>query len=261
MKKEQSKAAKKTIGRPCAICTHEKVKEINSLILKPTSFRGISLKYGMSDMSVNRHAQNCLNLEIASLIKEQKIERAIDVYEEFRQQLEFAKKTRAAAERWLTDPVDENLFTVDPRADEIEVIYFDSTQPDANGNPTRCKAPLQELLARVGGKDFIVVNHFIKTVDLRDHALKVLDRCDTAIDKFAKLGGLYTKERENPDSLSPLAAGLNEWLNECRRLNKEFGVPMPTVEEITAEVSRAAVANSVDPQKLQDRIQIVDSIN
>jgi hypothetical protein len=156
-------------------------------------------------MSVSRHAENCLKLDLQALIREKKLEKAIDVHEEFREQLVFVKKARDAAQKWLNDPTDPDVFTVDPRADEIDVVYFDSGATDAQGMPTKCKAPLQELLDRIDGDRYRVTNHFIKTVDLREYALKTIDKCDLTIDRFAKISGAYTKEKDNPATVSEIA--------------------------------------------------------
>jgi len=146
-------------------------------------------------MSVSRHAENCLRLDLQALMREKKLQKAIDVHEEFREQLVFVKKARDAAQKWLNDPTDPDVFTVDPRADEIDVVYFDSGAKDAQGMPTKCKASLQELLDRIDGDRYRVTNHFIKTVDLREYALKTIDKCDLTIDRLPRSAARTQKKR------------------------------------------------------------------
>lgn len=118
---------------------------------------------------------------------------AVDVYHEFQKNLEFVAKIRDAAEKWLIDPEDSEKFTVDPRADEIDVVYKDGV--------VERRATLAELLSKIEGQ-FRWPTPFVKTIDLREYALKAIDKCDMAIDKFAKMGGFYTKERENPEDIN-----------------------------------------------------------
>lgn len=115
---------------------------------------------------------------------------AINVYEEFRKNFEFVGKLRGACENWLNVGGE---FAIEPRTNEIDVVYWDQAT----------KQHVTERLDRVLAKAELLgelpkLTPFIKTVDLREYALKVIDRIDTTLDKFAKMGGDYTKERENP---------------------------------------------------------------
>ncbi len=202
---ESARPKRTTTGRKCSVCTHSGVATINKAIYDGKSFRGISLNYGMSNMSVSRHAENCLKLDLQALLKEGKVSKAIDVYEEFCEQLAFVKKARAAAEKWMVDPTDDEAFSVDPRATEVAVVYYDSLVTDAQGNPTRQKASLQELLDRIGGGRYQVRDHTIRTIDLREYALKTIDKCDLTIAQFAKLSGAYTKDKGNPATVREIA--------------------------------------------------------
>ena len=120
------------------------------------------------------------------------------MHEEFVKNLEFVGKLRDASERWLVDPANPDTFTIDPRADEIDCVYFDYEDKDAQGNPKRKVECLQELLARLQGTRYESDTQFVKAADIREFALKTCDRIDTTLDKFAKMGGEYTKERVNP---------------------------------------------------------------
>lgn len=121
--------------------------------------------------------------------------KAVDVHAEFAEQLSFAKDLRRAAEQWLkasTETID-----LDPRSTEVQVVYDDWLDCDQNGIPKQKKADLRELLDRIEGDkvrpDFSVV----KTLDLRKFALDAISVTDACIDKFAKLGGFYQKDRTN----------------------------------------------------------------
>lgn len=111
---------KEPFGRPCKICTHPKNKEIEGVIEQRLlsgqiiNFRNISENFGMSISSVSRHVSDHLKLELKKIIEERRTSRAVNVHEEFCEQLDFAKKLREQAET-LVNSVDANdrRFAVD----------------------------------------------------------------------------------------------------------------------------------------------------
>lgn len=143
-------------------------------------------------------------------VEKQVEKRSINVYDEFTKNLEFVGKLRDAASKWLIDPDNENLFTIDPRADEIDVIYWDSSSEI----PTQKRALLSELLDRVNDVARMP-SPFIKNVEPREYALKVADRIDTTIDKFAKMGGEYTRDKANPLDTANDLTTLKSFVETC----------------------------------------------
>ncbi|HXH70809.1 MAG TPA: hypothetical protein VNI60_10820 [Pyrinomonadaceae bacterium] len=196
---------KSPAGRKCSVCTHAQVDEINSEIAKSSAFRYISLHFGMSAMSVQRHTENCLKLDIAALIAEKRIEGAINHYEEIREQLKFAKDLQEAARLWLTDP-ETGKLTLLPRADEVSIIYLDYADLNASFEPKKKKALLQDVIDNIQSvnANFSAQTSIIKTTDLRDYALNTIKICDVVLDKFARVDGHYTKEKENPEEFTTL---------------------------------------------------------
>ena len=187
---------KKSSGRKCSVCFHERIAEINSQINAPKSLRAISLQFGMSHTSVARHTQKCLNLEISALIKEKKIERAIDHYQEIIEQLKFAKELRVTAREYLTDPETGRLILI-PRSDEIEVVYLDHNDL-LMGKPVRKRAKLDAILEEIyvdGAKE--ADKWSVKHVDIRSFALDAIKTTDLVLDKIARLEGHYQTERTN----------------------------------------------------------------
>lgn len=194
---------KKKTGRKCSICTHEESEKIDAEILKGKSFRAISRQFFSNDSardSVRRHAENCLKVDLQvyreKAVEQGRINSYVGVREEFEQLLSYAKKLRQASENVLSDP-ETGEISLEPRAWEVDVIY---TLVDQNGdseNFTKKKEKLHVILNRLEGKLGINVHSEVKTTDIRDFALKTIDRCDLVIDKFAKLEGAYQKEKEN----------------------------------------------------------------
>lgn len=189
--------AQQSTGRKCKCCSHPSVKKINSMISKGDSFRRISSHFGMfSDRSVGRHAEKCLNLEIRALIKENKVERAIDHYEEIKKLLDFALELKDAAREMLVcDELDRVSFM--PRAEDINVIYDDLTENDMFGRPIRKTRHLQSIInAMANIPEIKNVQAVVKTQDLKDYGLRTIAAVDVVLDKVAKVEGLYKEQQK-----------------------------------------------------------------
>ncbi len=219
---------KQARGRPCRICTHEQSAEIHQLIHdrivagQIIDFRNISDNYGMAISSVSRHVSDHLKLQIEAAVVEGRIKRAVDVYEEFCEQLEFAKELRFAARNYLADVNDPLRLSITPKAHEIEVTYFDHNDMELIGfgdnaveRPKKKAAQLSVILESLRDGANMEPDKFkITTIDIRKFALDAINTTDACIDKFAKMGGDYTKERENPTT----AAVFAKWVDEVRHL-------------------------------------------
>ena len=156
-------------------------------------------------MSVQRHTENCLKLDIAALIAEKRLEGALDHYKEITAQLNFTKELQTAAREWLTDP-ETGKLTLTPRADEVTIIYLDYADLNASLEPKKKKALLQDIIDNIQSilHTFAPTTSIVKTTDLRNYALDTIKVADSVLDKFAKVDGHYTKEKENPDEFKTL---------------------------------------------------------
>lgn len=197
--KAKPKVKKKT-GRKCSICHHKEVSQINAALHSGVSFRNIAsqvMQNPKAYASVCRHAENCLKIELAALIQKKKEEQAIDVYEEFEQQLQIAKALRLACWEYLSDPTDPMKISLIPFAHEIEISYFDNTDLTEGKfpKPKKKRTTLDRLIMQVEQLRNLDVDKIsIKHVDLRSYAVEVLRAVDMTLDKFAKIGGVYKKE-------------------------------------------------------------------
>lgn len=218
----------------CKACQHPDVKTINSQIRSSVSLRDIARQFNLSKDGVHRHIEACLELTIGALIKEKKVKQAINVYEEFLEQLEFAKELRIAAREYLSNPNDPLKLIIIPRADEIDVVYFDYAERDERGNPKKKTANLHALLQRIEcdeGTAFEPDKVQIKHVDLRKFALDAINTADTCIDKFAKLGGAYQQDQKNKTDLERAKDHYADMLNMgydpakmARKISEDYGV-------------------------------------
>lgn len=202
------------LGRSCRACSSLNVKQINSAIGNGKSFRDIAGQFGLSKSSVARHTENCLKLDIHALLKERRLDQAVDHYKELHKQLEFAHEMQDAARELLTD-TNTGKITLAPRDYEVEVLYLDYADTDPlTGLPKRKKEKLSEILLAVqqirSGFSFTGVG--IKTINYFDAAIKTIDAIDKVLDKFAKVDGHYQKERESDEKLSKVAMAFKKFM-------------------------------------------------
>lgn len=168
---------------------------------KGMSCRQIGQELGISHEQANKD----LKAWIAKQSEKDKREVAVNVRKEFGEQLKFAKKLREAAEEYLSSESDPMRLVLIPRADEIEVVYFDFADKTERGEPKKKTASLHALLAKTEGLNIEADKINIKHVDMRKFALDAINTTDTCIDKFAKLGGDYTRDKVNPANITDVA--------------------------------------------------------
>jgi hypothetical protein len=139
----------------CSICKLKNVGEINSQIAQGVPFRNIAQQIKPTHYSVYRHAINCLTMDVQQFMREGRLPSVINVREEFAEQLAFAKKLRVAAQDYLSDPADPLKVILLPRADEIEVVYYDNNDvtEGENPKPKKKRTDLQTLLYMLQGPD------------------------------------------------------------------------------------------------------------
>jgi hypothetical protein len=224
-------SAKQAGGRKCSICSHTDVAEINRQIAKGVSFRAISCQIQGSDKmreSVRRHTENCLKLDVAALVEQKRIERAVDYHREIGEQLAFAKSLRVAAEKFLADPVTGET-SLDYHADEIEVFYTDASKVVQNGGNKKEKAKLQDLLDWITAErpQIEPQKSELKRVDVRSFAIESIKVTDLVLDKIARNQGQYQRDNEqkNPQPvLSPTDQAIGMILNFIARNLHKKGV-------------------------------------
>jgi hypothetical protein len=127
--------------------------------------------------------------------------RIVNTYEEFLKNLEFVTKLRDASAKWLADPNVDGAFTIAPRAEEIDVVYTVAV----GDIPFTHREPLSSILSRLADSGIPNPSPFVKTVDLREYALKTIDRIDKTLEQFAKMGGDYTQDKKNPADAQTMA--------------------------------------------------------
>lgn len=184
--------------RPCKICTHEQSSEIDKAIAQATSYRNIAKQFGVSEAGVSRHVATCIPLALNSLRQERQQKRAIGIEDEIDRVFRKLNKLLEACDRWLTDPDDPELYTLDCRDNELDVIYLDYGDLTGEGNPKRKRAQLSALLAMIRGEGKAeAVKIYSKQADPRDLIVKTAAEIKGQLELIGRLRGLFQRDREN----------------------------------------------------------------
>ena len=199
----------------CSVCQHPSVRSINRAILQGWAHARIEAEWFVGRMSITRHKARCLKLMNSAALVKQKVRMQVDVYDEFREQLEVMKGLRDAAMEYLQDPLDGRRISLGPRAEEIDVIFSRYGHDAGTGEvkKVRDRETLQELLERLEEQHpGIKIEGFqARRIDFRRYAIDLVNQTDKCIAQFAKLEGLYTKERDNSTSIGQGIKAFNFW--------------------------------------------------
>jgi AraC-like DNA-binding protein len=240
---------KTRVSSRCSICLHIAVKNINAAVRKGRSLRDTAGQFGVSKSSLARHTENCLKLDLQALLKEKRIEQAVEHYQELIKQLEFSKELQEAVRELLTDTKTDKI-TLAPRDYEIEVLYLDYADLDiATGLPKRKKEKLSDIIQSIAThkSGFNFQGFQVKTINYFDAAINSIEAVDKVLDKFAKVDGHYQKERESDETLNRVAKAFLTWLEDHQEV-PESKRPL--------WLQRFAENSGVDLKRLADRVGI-----
>lgn len=190
----------------CTICKHKRTSEINKAIADGQSYRAIALRFGFSHTSVQRHIENCLELEFGVIVQEAKTEQSFDFANELHSLYGRSLKMFDAFDRWLRDPDNPDEYNIDPRDDEMTIVYLDHTDHDQHGNPKQKKDTLRRLLREINANlDKEGIQVMSKAVDNRKLYLDTFKTITDRLEQMAKFYGLFKKDAENPHTISEVA--------------------------------------------------------
>lgn len=201
------------MSRVCTICSHPEKSAIDAQLVDPdVSFRNIAERFSVSIGSLSRHKADHLPGTLVHAMKVQQEDEAIDTMAELRRCFRRITKLFDACDAWLTDPDDPTRYTLEPRADEVDVIYIE--QGD-DGKPVRHKARLSTLLTQLDGKT--VSRWETKHADPRELVLKTAAQLQGHLELLGELMGELNR---NPTVNLVLAP---EWIAVRTRLMHALG--------------------------------------
>src|SRR5262245_52872527 len=182
----------------CKACRHPDKLHLERLIARGESYRSIAKQFGISDASITRHVQKCIPLILEELRASENRKRAINVEDETNRLFTRLNKMLDACDVWLTDPDNPELYTLDARAEELTVIYEDSNDLTPKGNPKRKRDKLSVLLRRLEDDARVeTLSVFSKHADPRDLIIKTAGEIQAKLELFARLQGLFQRDRAN----------------------------------------------------------------
>lgn len=85
-------------GRPCTVCGHKDLKEINRALLSGTSLRDVAGRYGLEKSSLSRH-KKCNGAALARTAEARADRRGETLAEEIRRKKGEAEELQASAVR------------------------------------------------------------------------------------------------------------------------------------------------------------------
>jgi hypothetical protein len=183
----------------CTVCAHAQSAEINKLLVANRSYRVIAGQFGVAFSSLQRHVTKCVAEQLDAAREAQVLERAVitenavkDVWEKIRMQIDLAHE-------WLLDPNDRTKYTLDPRADNVQVVYYDVKNKDPEtGKAKRMHGDLQELLYRLDKEGYDVDKVKLPKVDYTRLMLDAADKGARFLELLGKLRGEFVKAQKNP---------------------------------------------------------------
>lgn len=168
--------------QPCSICGHPQRLLINHQLVSAVPNRRIATQFGVSESALRRHKATHLPASLVQAVEQEQLGNAIDVLAELRRCFNRINLLFDACDRWLRDPLQPDLYTLDPRADELDIIY---TEPGPRGGLIRKKESLAVLLAQLAGTN---ITHWeTKHADPRELVLKTAAQLSNQLELVANL--------------------------------------------------------------------------
>ncbi len=150
----------------CKVCSHKKLKQINiELVTKFRStgtFRNIGKRYGISYASVYRHFCEHIPVELWEHETTRKRLGSENLMELLIEEANEVRKLRQACSEWLRDPDDPSKLTVDPRSDDVTIVYLAFNE---NGSPVKVRENLSVILQRLNKEQMVPITWTIKHPD------------------------------------------------------------------------------------------------
>jgi len=189
----------------CKTCSHpDRVnidRELVSRWRTSGSFRNIAQRYGLHYRSIYRHFCEHIAPAIWEAEERRKGRTVEGIVRIIHEEIHEVRRLRKACTRWLQDPDDPNQLTVDPRADDVRVVYYDPSELDLSGKPVKRHEDLNRILARMADSELLPVSWTVKHPDPASTLTK-------AASSLEGLAGLFL--RKEGALIDRLQVGANE---------------------------------------------------
>ena len=167
--------------RSFAIVNHPQRKEIEEAILQGKSCTGIAKKYGISPSSVDRYKKKALRkqLQVAQ------IKDVDSLIERLNEYLDGIDQMYDSIYDWLSDPDDPAKLTMEPRANEVTVVYEEIVDDIV----VRRKKKLKEILDDLRSEGLRPLEVTINMSDPRQLLLSTVNTLQKTLEIIAKARG------------------------------------------------------------------------
>lgn len=183
----------------------------------------------MSYAAVDRHKQSGHAAEALAVYAEERKPFQIDTAAIFHRNVQRLGKAQDAADEWLTDPERPEKYDLSARSYEVKVIYLDHRDCNAQGEPRRKKADLQELIERAEKGGVTIERAETKFSDPRDYLLKSSSELRGELTLFMQSLALMEEKRQR--ELAEQRASQQE----AESVEEMFEARLPLiVDELTA---------------------------
>jgi hypothetical protein len=204
-----------TMPNTCSICKHQKLNEINLLLVQGKSLQSIATQFKIGYKSIGRH-RICLGESLNQWQNHRDVKLVLDAKAELTHCINRVRKLFDACEAELTDPDHPDKYTLAPAAERIEVTYFEHE----GQKRVRRKGLLSVLLARLENQGGLVLDVVkVKPVDASKRLLEASKLLGEQLERMGERFGLFNQTPDK-DRLIALRSGVE---HIQQRLSKEFG--------------------------------------
>ena len=179
-------------GPPCKTCIHPQRRKVDAdLIRGILQVSVIARKYGIGYHSVLRHSKTHLPQGLAKAAAKRELDSAEKILQLIEDLMRPSLLLQQACDEYLRDPSNVARYSLEPRAEDIDVIYLDT---NGDGEKTvRKKARLSLLLKRI---EKTVLMTSWKVADPRELVLKAAVALDKQIHTLAQVAGYLQAEAQ-----------------------------------------------------------------
>jgi hypothetical protein len=182
------------VPRRSVIEDHPKKKQIVKAIVQGRGKRSISVEFGISEGSVQRYKEKIAD-KVDKHDKLRDLSTADQVVEMSKDVMDKLQKMLTACDEELTHPNDPLKYFLGPRADEIEVYYYEEVETESGVKQIPRTEDLHVLLDKAGiGPTVSRVK--MKRADTRDLLVKASMAIQKQLDSIANIMGLVIKKME-----------------------------------------------------------------
>ncbi len=169
------------MSRTYVIANHPKRQEIELDILAGKSCTDIAQNYGISSSAVDRYKKKVLRMKL----RVASVNDVDDLIERLNEYLDGVDQMYDSIYDWLSDPDDPSRLTIEPRANEITVIY-DEVLGD---KVVRKKEKLRDIINEIRSHDKKPVEVTYNLSDPRQLLLSTVSTLQKTLEIMAKVRG------------------------------------------------------------------------